>query len=94
MGFLKGAVAGLLDAVAVLGGRNGGGNTADGDDEVMGVTEREDEPSKRRRRLLRGYVSKVLGLLLDLLSYPQTRTHVAPYLSLRHLVVLLAPSRL
>ena len=41
-----------------------------------------------------GYVSKVLELLMDLLSYLQTRAHVAPYLLLRHLFVLLASLRL
>ena len=79
----------------VLGGHDRSDETNDGDDKVMRDAEGGDEPSERRRRLLlRGYVSKVLEILLDLLSYHQTRTHVAPCLLSRHLVVLLALSRL
>lgn len=47
-----------------------------------------------RALLLRGFISKCLELLLDLLSYPQTRVHVAPYLSSQHLAVKLAISKL
>ncbi|EED91792.1 hypothetical protein THAPSDRAFT_262371, partial [Thalassiosira pseudonana CCMP1335] len=40
------------------------------------------------------YVSKSLELILDLLSYPQTRTHVAPFLSSHHFAVKLALCKL
>ena len=69
-GFPQNAVLGLMDTVAVLGGRNGGGKTKEGDNMVMRDTDGEDDPSERQRWLLRRYVSKVLKLLLDLLSFP------------------------
>jgi intron-binding protein aquarius len=40
-----------------------------------------------------GYISKCLELLLDLLSYPQTRTHVASYISSHNLTVKLVLSK-
>ena len=78
------------------------------DDHNNGNDDNEDEAEasidkgkKKRHRvhhsqtlLLRGYISKCLELLLDLLSYPQTRTYVAPYLSSHHLAVKLAISKL
>ena len=48
VGFLLGAVTGLLGAVAVLSGRDSGGKTAEGGDEVMGDAERRDEASERQ----------------------------------------------
>jgi len=80
VGFLPLVVVGLLDSIAVLGGNDDDGSSDNG--------KNDNAP------LLRGYISKVLELLLDLLSYPQTRTHVAPYLSSQHLVVQLALSKL
>ncbi|KAL7442324.1 hypothetical protein ACHAXM_008325 [Skeletonema potamos] len=41
-----------------------------------------------------GYISKCLELLLDLLSYPQTRTHIASYISSHNLTVKLVLSKL
>jgi len=49
---------------------------------------------RHRALLLRSFISKCLELLLDLLSYPQTRVYVAPYLSSHHLAVKLAISKL
>ncbi len=92
VGFLPGMVDGLLDAIVTLG------NSRDGD--FSGEDDDETGSSKWKRRhqlllpLLRGYSSKILELLLDLMSYPQTRTHVASYLSSRNLVVLLRSSKL
>ena len=45
--FLPKTLAGLLDAVAILGGHDGGGKTTEGDDKVMGSAERGNEPSDR-----------------------------------------------
>lgn len=42
----------------------------------------------------RKYISKSLELVIDLLSYPQTRPHVAPYISSHHFAVILALSNL
>ena len=44
--------------------------------------------------LSRGYISKCLELLLDLLSYPQTRKHVASFISSHNLTVKLVLSKL
>ena len=92
-GFLPGAVAGLLDCVASLGdGAAAAAEVgAEAPDDADGGGGGKDDPS---RRLRRGYVSKILELLLDLLSYPQTRKHVAPYLSSQQLVVQLVLSKL
>ena len=93
MGFIPGAIMRVLDAVAsILSSRNGSGKTTEENTEAMGDVERGDEPSDCCQQLLRGYVSKGLKLLLDLLSYPQRRTHIALYLSSRHPVVPLALS--
>lgn len=77
-------VDGLVDAVVALGddARND-----DHDDRDIGA-------GGRNATTLRGYASKALELLLDLMSYPQTRTHVAAYLSSRQAVVMLASSEL
>jgi hypothetical protein len=79
VGFLPGMVDGLLDAIVTLGnGMNG--DFAREDDDKMGSSK-----WKRRHQLLlpllRRYSSKILELLLDLMYYPQTITHVASYLS-------------
>ena len=82
VGFLPGIVVrGLLDSVDILCREDG-------------VVDMEDNQQTTGKNLLRGYISKVLELLLDLLSSPQTRTHVAPYLSSHHVVVRLALSKL
>ena len=46
-GFLLKAVAGLLDTVFVINSRDGGGETAEGDNKVMGDAEGRGDPSKR-----------------------------------------------
>ena len=89
VGFIPGMVTGLLNAIVILGDQNR--NSDDDDDEVMSD---DDGISYQQQMLLKGYASKALELLLDLLSFPQTRTHVAPYLSSRHLVVQLVMSKL
>ena len=89
VGFVPGMVTGLLNAIVILGDTNGNGD--DDNDEVMSD---DNHVSYQQQMLLKGYASKALELLLDLLSYPQTRTHVAPYLSSRHLVVQLVMSKL
>ncbi|KAL7537298.1 hypothetical protein ACHAXR_007716 [Thalassiosira sp. AJA248-18] len=93
VGFLPGVVMGLLDSIAILGG---GGDGADDGDEAMAEKQPQlsNNSNNSLQQLRRGYVSKILELLLDLLSYPQTRTHVAPYLSSQHLAVQLALSKL
>ncbi|KAL9180433.1 hypothetical protein ACHAXT_008403 [Thalassiosira profunda] len=82
-GFLPGLVDTLLDSVSVLVG------SSDGD--AMNV---EDARNTTHTSHLKGCVSKSLELLLDLMSHPRTRTHVAPYLSSVHLAVQLALSKL
>ena len=64
-------------------------------DDTQGQKKRHDSPSKSSLSfLLHAYVSKSLELLLDLLSYPQTRIHVASYLSSHQVAVKLALSKL
>ena len=86
VGFMPAMVDGLVDAVVALGDGALGGDDAD----AGGGRRRPVPPTP----LLRSYASKALELLLDLMSYPQTRAHVAPYLSSRHVAVLLASSKL
>jgi len=83
-GFLPGLVDGLLNSVAILGSDN------DDNDEDM----TDSDNSQQSKQQLRKYTSKALELLNDLMSYPQTRTHVAPYLSSKQLVVCLLMSKL
>ena len=89
VGFLPSMVGGLLNVIATLGAD---GMIDDGnEDKDMTDGINCDE---KQQKLMRGYAAKILELLLDLLSYPQTRTHVAPYLSSRHLVVQMIMSKL
>lgn len=86
VGFLPGMVEGILDALAVVSG--GGGGSGENEGEGMEVD------NQLLTSLQRAYVSKSLELILDLLSYPQTRTHVAPFLSSHHFAVKLALCKL
>eukprot|EP00984_Skeletonema_dohrnii_P005466 scaffold1924_cov121-Skeletonema_dohrnii-CCMP3373.AAC.1 len=54
----------------------------------------KDDHDEGEQRAVKGYISKSLELLLDLLSYPQTRTHVASYISSHNLTVKLVLSKL
>jgi len=54
----------------------------------------KDDFEEGEQRAVKGYISKSLELLLDLLSYPQTRTHVASYISSHNLTVKLVLSKL
>jgi len=80
VGFLPGVVDRLVDSVVALGD----------------AMETEDGENKTGRRIptIQCYISKCLELLLDLMSYSQTRTHVAVYLASRHVVVLLMSTKL
>jgi hypothetical protein len=89
-GFLPSMVDGLVDAIIILG------NAAATSEEVAVGSSKEEEQRQHGRDdllLLRNYASKVLELLLDLLSYPQTRTHVASHISSQNLVVQLRMSK-
>ena len=88
-GFLPSMVDGLVDAIIILG------NAAATSEEVAVGSEEEEQRQHGRDDLLllRNYASKVLELLLDLLSYPQTRTHVASHISSQNLVVQLRMSK-
>ena len=93
VGFLPDVVDGLLKSIALLG--NAMVIDSEDEDEVMDEGDtRQEQQSTNSHQHLRGVISKTLELLLDLLSYPQTRTHVAPYLSSQHLAVQLALSKL
>lgn len=54
------------------------------------ITEQAQEVKRESKQR---YVSKCLELLLDLLSYPQTRTHVASFISSQNLTVKLVISK-
>ena len=80
VGFLPAIVRGILEAVL----------EGDKDMEI----DNDQGPSSSRRSLKKMYISKGLELITDLLSYPQTRPHVAPYLASHQFAVLLGLSKL
>lgn len=84
VGFLPEVVRGVLDAVLE---EDAGGKNKDDDND--GNNDNALTNSARRM-----YISKCLELIIDLLSYPQTRTHVGPYIASHQLAVLLGLSKL
>lgn len=54
----------------------------------------KDDLDEEEQKAAQGFISKCLELLLDLLSYPQTRTHVGSYISSHNLTVKLVCSKL
>ena len=59
------------------------------------ITKKHEELNEREQNATtQGYISKCLELLMDLLSYPQTRTHVASYIASHNLTVKLVLSKL
>ncbi len=54
----------------------------------------KDDLDEEEQKVAQGFMSKCLELLLDLLSYPQTRTHVGSYISSHNLTVKLVCSKL
>ena len=56
------------------------------------ITEEEEE--EQLQKLKQSYIAKILELLVDLLSYPQTRVHVASFISSHNLTVKMILSKL